>query len=108
MQHPYIWCFKSISPKGTSGWDNQPLVSVLQSTRISKIPFNNLPFSTPKYYQPIGTLINLAFIEMEPALRSGQRLVSRSERLYGGADPSDVTTTSWWGLSSGNNTFGGA
>jgi hypothetical protein len=90
MQHPLLWTFKAYNKKGPSGWDNQPLVSVLQSCRVSKIPFNSIPYSFPNNFQPVGTLINLAFVEMEPALRDGDKLVSRSERLYGQNDGSDL------------------
>lgn len=89
MQHPFIWSFQALNKNGPSGWDNQPLVSVLQSTRVSKIPFNNIPYTVSTgNFQPVGTVINLAFVELEPALRFGESLVSRSERIYGGDDGS--------------------
>ena len=92
MRHPFLWYF--VTEQGGRYFDGDPMVSVLNSVDVNRVPIQNLPYyivgnvgSVQK--MPLGLNIKLAFTELEPAFKPSttgtNTLINRSERIIGGS-----------------------
>ena len=90
--HPPVWHISAIAADSSKGgqapeiedkaWTMNPLPSVIQSCNVQTSGVGGGMYT--KSGKPAATKIDIGFVELEPAINNGEKLVSRSQLRMGG------------------------